>query len=75
MTIPLEKNQLLGTGPFYWLCISITFAKLNADSFIASGTKHVRIRVSHENMFFKKKMAQPAPQVFGGCFEGIQKDF
>ena len=33
------------------------------------------IRVSHENMFFKKKMAQPAPQVFGGCFEGIQKDF
>ena len=25
--------------------------------------------------FSKKKMAQPAPQVFGGCFEGIQKDF
>ena len=35
----------------------------------------VFIRVSHENMFFKKKLAQPAPQVFGGCFEGIQKDF
>ena len=33
------------------------------------------IRVFHENMFIKQKMAQPAPQVFGGYFEGIQKDF
>ena len=37
--------------------------------------EYMNIRVSHENIFFKKKMAQPAPQVFGGCFEGIQKDF
>ena len=34
----------------------------------------VYTRVSHENMFLKK-MAQPAPQVFGGYFQGTQKDF
>ena len=35
----------------------------------------VYTRVSHENMFLKKKMAQPAPQGFGGYFEGIQRIF
>ena len=34
---------------------------------------YVYVRVFHENMFSKKKMAQPALQVFGGYFEGIQK--
>ena len=31
-------------------------------------------KVFHENMsLMKKKMAQPALHVFGGCFKGIQK--
>ena len=34
------------------------------------------IRVSHKNMLLmKKKLAQAALQIFGGCFEGIQKEF
>ena len=32
-------------------------------------------RVFHENMFLMKKLAQPTLQVFGGFFEGTQKDF
>ena len=31
-------------------------------------------RVSHQNVF-KKKMAQPAPQVFGGYFEKSKRIF
>ena len=36
---------------------------------------HIFTRVFHENMFLWKQFGQPALQVFGGCIEGIQKDF
>ena len=41
----------------------------------AQHTCTVDTRVFPKTCFWWKIMAQPAMQVFGGCFEGIQKDF
>ena len=53
------------------MCRARTDSGHTLDKLWADSEHTLDTRVSHENIFWMKKLAQPALQVFGGCFEGI----